>query len=64
MIITSKEKRALRTLQADKRLTKTQLADELGITRQTLRHIIDNDEPQRVNSKVYQSIIKLLKNKE
>jgi len=60
MIISPEEKRALRRLQADRMLKKKELAEQLGITRSTLRNIINNDEPQKVNTRTYQNIAKTI----
>jgi len=60
MTISPQQKRALRRVGADRRLTKTQLANELGITRMTLRLIINNDEPQEIRSATYQKIADLI----
>lgn len=62
MIISPEEKRALRRLQADKRLKQKELSKQIGIADKTLRLIINNDEPQKVNNKTYQKIMRAIAN--
>jgi len=60
VFISSKEKRALRRLQADKMLTKTELAQQLGLTRKTLGGLLNNNEPQKVKNSTYQKIMRAI----
>jgi len=60
MILSPEEKKALRRLQADKMMKQKELAQQLGITARTLRLITNNNEPQKVNMKTYQSIAKTI----
>jgi len=60
MLLSLEEIRALRRYQADKQVTKTQLAIDLNISRSTLTDIIKSEKPRKVNKKAYKSIAKAI----
>ncbi|MFR6558781.1 MAG: HTH domain-containing protein [Weissella confusa] len=55
-IITKDQQLALLRNAGEKRLTQTALADKLGITRMTLRRVIDAEAPVVVSSKTFQAL--------
>ena len=59
-MISPTEKRALRRLQADQCLRQGELAKQIGVTDKTLRLIINNDEPQKINNTTYQKIMRAI----
>jgi len=60
MLLSLEEIRALRRYQADKQVTKSQLAIDLNIARSTLTDIIKSENPRKVNKRTYQSIAKAI----
>lgn len=55
-IITKDQQLALLRNAGEKRLTQTALADKLGITRMTLRRVIDAEAPVVVNGNTFQAV--------
>jgi HTH domain. len=55
-IITKDQQLALLRNAGEKRLTQTSLADKLGITRMTLRRVIDAEAPVVVSGKTFQAV--------
>lgn len=55
-IITKDQQLALLRNAGEKRLTQTALADKLGITRMTLRRVIDAEAPVVVSGKTFQAV--------
>lgn len=53
-------KRALRRLQADKLMTKKQLAEYIGVSEQTAQTLTKNDEPYNVKMTVYEKVMTAL----
>ena len=60
MIISQTEKKALRRVQADNKLTKEQMAIRVGVSAKTLRLILNNDEPQKINNTTYKKIARCI----
>ncbi|TVV32473.1 HTH domain-containing protein [Weissella cibaria] len=55
-IITKDQQLALLRIVGEKRLTQTELAEKLGITRMTLRRVIDEEAPLVVNGKTFTAV--------
>ncbi|MGY4736124.1 HTH domain-containing protein [Weissella cibaria] len=55
-IITKDQQLALLRTVGEKRLTQTELAEKLGITRMTLRRVIDEEAPLVVNGKTFTAV--------
>lgn len=60
MILTSENKRALRRVKADRMLNNVQLAQELGVARETLQRIINNPGAENVRPTTYQKIMQFI----
>ncbi|MGL4248307.1 MAG: helix-turn-helix domain-containing protein [Lactococcus garvieae] len=55
--LTSEMKKALRRLQADKFMTKKDLAKVLGVTEKTAQSLTRDNEPQEVKNKVFNAVV-------
>ncbi|EHE92384.1 hypothetical protein EFO20_11395 [Lactococcus lactis] len=50
-------KKALRRVQADKLMTKKDLAKVLGVTEKTAQSLTRDNEPQEVKNKVFNAVV-------
>lgn len=55
--LTSEMKKALRRLQADKFMTKKDLAKVLGVTEKTAQSLTRDNKPQEVKNKVFNAVV-------
>ncbi|WP_285046256.1 helix-turn-helix domain-containing protein [Lactococcus petauri] len=55
--LTSEMKKALRRVQADKFMTKKDLAKILGVTEKTAQSLTRDNEPQEVKNKVFNAVV-------
>ncbi|MFK4899857.1 hypothetical protein ACI1UM_02600 [Lactococcus petauri] len=55
--LTSEMKKALRRVQADKFMTKKELAKVLGVTEKTAQSLTRDNEPQEVKNKVFNAVV-------
>lgn len=55
--LTSEMKKALRRVQADKLMTKKELAKVLGVTEKTAQSLTRDNEPQEVKNKVFKAVV-------
>lgn len=55
--LTSEMKKALRRVQADKLLTKKDLAKVLGVTEKTAQSLTRDNKPQEVKNKVFNAVV-------
>ncbi|HAP14794.1 MAG TPA: hypothetical protein DCZ00_06190 [Lactococcus sp.] len=53
-------KRALRRVQADKFMTKKDLANVLGVTEKTAQSLTRDNEPQEVKNKVFTAVVSVI----
>ncbi|WP_407350140.1 hypothetical protein VNN41_07295 [Lactococcus garvieae] len=58
--LTSEMKKALRRLQADKFMTKKDLAKVLGVTEKTAQSLTRDNEPQEVKNKVFNAVVSVI----
>ncbi|WP_251422175.1 MULTISPECIES: hypothetical protein [Lactococcus] len=58
--LTPEMKRALRRVQADKFMTKKDLANVLGVTEKTAQSLTRDNEPQEVKNKVFTAVVSVI----
>lgn len=58
--LTSEMKKALRRVQADKFMTKKDLAKVLGVTEKTAQSLTRDNEPQEVKNKVFNAVVSVI----
>lgn len=58
--LTSEMKKALRRVQADKLMTKKDLAQVLGVTEKTAQSLTRDNEPQEVKNKVFNAVVSVI----
>ena len=56
-LLTPEMKKALRRVQADKFLTKKQLAEYIGVSESTAIYLTKDNEPQNVKNKVFYAVV-------
>ncbi|KST93734.1 hypothetical protein ABQ274_09820 [Lactococcus lactis] len=56
-LLTPEMKKALRRVQADKLMTKKELAKALGVTEKTAQSLTRDNEPQEVKNKVFNAVV-------
>ena len=56
-LLTPEMKKALRRVQADKFLTKKQLAEYIGVSESTAIYLTKDNEPQNVKNKVFNAVV-------
>lgn len=56
-LLTPEMKKALRRVQADKLMTKKDLAKVLGVTEKTAQSLTRDNEPQEVKNKVFNAVV-------
>ena len=56
-LLTPEMKKALRRVQADKLLTKKDLAKVVGVTEKTAQSLTRDNEPQEVKNKVFNAVV-------
>ena len=59
-ILTPEMKKALRRVQADKLMTKKDLAKVLGVTEKTAQSLTRDNEPQEVKNKVFNAVVSVI----
>ena len=55
--LTPEMKKALRRVQADRLMTKKELAKVLGVTEKTAQSLTRDNEPQEVKNKVFNAVV-------
>ena len=58
--LTPEMKKALRRLQADKFMTKKDLAEVLGVAEKTAQSLTRDNEPQEVKNKVFNAVVSII----
>jgi hypothetical protein len=56
-LLTPEMKKALRRVQADRFMTKKELAKVLGVTEKTAQSLTRDNEPQEVKNKVFNAVV-------
>ena len=59
-LLTPEMKNALRRVQADKLMTKKDLAKVLGVTEKTAQSLTRDNEPQEVKNKVFNAVVSVI----
>lgn len=59
-LLTPEMKKALRRVQADKLLTKKELAKVLGVTEKTAQSLTRDNESQEVKNKVFNAVVSVI----
>ena len=59
-LLTPEMKKALRRVQADKLMTKKDLAKVLSVTEKTAQSITKDNEPQEVKNKVFNAVVSVI----
>ena len=58
--LTPEMKKALRRVQADKLMTKKDLAKVLGVTEKTAQSLTRDNKPQEVKNKVFNAVVSVI----
>lgn len=58
--LTPEMKKALRRVQADKLMTKKDLAKYIGVSESTAKSITRDNEPQEVKTKIFNAVVSVI----